>query len=73
MPGASSHDACWLTESVSRATMNLKKGGFPLLSATPSEEKGEAKYCGPLFNTSIDRVKLEIRLIVSFYVNELPG
>ena len=53
--------------------MNLKKGGFPLLSATPSEEKGEAKYCGPLFNTSIDRVKLEIRLIVSFYVNELPG
>ena len=32
--------------------------------------KGEAWYCGTLFNTSIDSVKPEKRLIVSLYLNE---
>ena len=33
----------------------------------------EARHGGKLFNTSIDVVKPEIRLIVSLYVDELPG
>ena len=33
-------------------------------------ENSEAWYSGTLFNTSIDVVRPEIRLIVSLYVNE---
>ena len=34
-------------------------------------EKIEARHGGKLFNTSIDVVRPEIRLIVSLYVDEL--
>ena len=37
------------------------------------EKKIEARHGGKLFNTSIDRVKPEKRLIVSHYLDELLG
>ena len=50
----------------------VEKGGFHGVQLqTP--KKGEAWYCGTLFNTSIDRVRAEIRLIVSLYLDELPN
>ena len=48
-----------------------KKEGFDGVQLQ-TWEKGEAWYCGTLFNTSIDGVKPEIRLIVSLYLDELP-
>ena len=53
MPGASSHDACWLTESVSWATMKERR--FSTAVSYALRIKNEARDCGKLFNTSIDR------------------
>ena len=47
-----------------------KEGGFTAFS-NKLREKIEARHGGKLFNTSIDQVKLEKRLVVSLYVNEL--
>ena len=37
------------------------------------QRKNEARHGGKRFNTSIDRVKPEIRLIVSLYLDELSS
>ena len=50
-----------------------KEGGFSQLTVAEITKRNEARYSGTLFNTSIDRVKPEIRLIVSLYLGELPG
>ena len=49
-----------------------KEGGFTAFSYK-LREKCEARHGGKLFNTSNDRVNPEIRLIVSLYLDELPG
>ena len=51
----------------------IEKEGFPTYNTSPNWEKGEARDSGQLFNTSIDRVKIEKRHVVSHYLDELPG
>ena len=51
-----------------------KKGSFHGLQLQRSRKKVEARYSGQQFNQERhDRVKPERRLIVSLYLNELPG
>ena len=49
-----------------------KEGGFTAFSSAANSERKriEARHGGKRFNTSIDRVKPEIRLIVSLYLDE---
>ena len=56
----------------SHMSSTRKKEGFHgvQLQICKLREKIEARHGGKLFNTSIDVVRPEIRLIVSLYVNE---
>ena len=47
-----------------------KEGGFSQLTVAKITKGNEARHSGTLFNTSIDGVKPEKRLIVSLYLNE---
>ena len=69
MPVAFLHDALPL-QSLEQYG---KKEGFHgvQLQICKLREKIEARHGGKLFNTSIDVVRPEIRLIVSLYVDEL--
>ena len=57
----------WPSQSLEQ---RWKEERFATAVSCKFREKGEAWYCGTLFNTSIDSVKPEKRLIVSLYLNE---